>query len=112
MQIQDMSPLDGGNYWINGLLQGLVRSNLYLHRGGAPTLESHIRQLLPINEDTEETVRQLHRRGINTWADRPINSARDPHDGVRYMSGRNLHSAGGNGNSAAVSPAGTILAQN
>ena len=28
MRIQDMSPLNGGNYWINGLLQGLERSNL------------------------------------------------------------------------------------
>ena len=28
MRIQDMSPLNGGNYWINGLLQGLEHSNL------------------------------------------------------------------------------------
>ena len=69
MRIQDTSPLDGGNYWINGLLQGLARSNLYLHRGGAPTLGSHTRQLLPFTDATEETVRQLHRGGINTWAD-------------------------------------------
>ena len=69
MRIQDTSPLDGGNYWINGVLQGLARSNLYLHRGGAPTLGSHTRQLLPSTDATEETVRQLHRGGINTWAD-------------------------------------------
>ena len=25
MRIQDTSPLDGGNYWINGVLQGLAR---------------------------------------------------------------------------------------
>ena len=49
MRIQDISPLDGGNYWLNGLLQGIVRSNLYLYKGGAPTLGSHTRQLLPIN---------------------------------------------------------------
>ena len=69
MRIQDTSPLDGGNYWINGVLQGLARSNLYLHRGGAPTLGSHTRQLLPNTDATEDTVRQLHRGGINTWAD-------------------------------------------
>ena len=65
-RIQDTSPLDGGNYWINGVLQGLARSNLYLHRGGAPTLGSHTRQLLPNTDATEDTVRQLHRGGINT----------------------------------------------
>ena len=69
MRLQDTSPLDGGIYWINGLLQGLARSNLFLHRGGAPTLGSLTRQLLPINEDTNDIVLQLHRWGINTWAD-------------------------------------------
>jgi hypothetical protein len=53
MRIQDTSPLDGGNYWINGVLQGLARSNLYLHRGGAPTLGSHTRQLLPHTDATK-----------------------------------------------------------
>jgi hypothetical protein len=69
MRIQDTSLLAGGSYWINGLLQGLERSRLSLHRGGAPTLGSHTRQLLPINEDTQEIISQLHRWGINTWAD-------------------------------------------
>ena len=69
MRIQDTSPLSGGNYWINGLLQGLERSNLFLHRGGAPTIGSHTRQLLPVTEGTQEIVLQLHRWGINTWAD-------------------------------------------
>jgi hypothetical protein len=61
IRIPDTSLLTGGKYWINGLLQGLERSNLSLHRDGAPTLGSHTRQLLPINEDTHEIISQLHR---------------------------------------------------
>jgi hypothetical protein len=68
LRIQDSSPLDHGNYWINRLLQGLARSELYLNCGGAPTLTSSTRQIITGPPDTGELLSQLRRWGINTWA--------------------------------------------
>ena len=34
LQMLDTKPIHSGSYWINGVLEGLQRSELYLHRGG------------------------------------------------------------------------------
>ena len=69
LQMIDTQPVDGGSYWINGLLTGLKRSELYLHRGGAPAVQSTTRQLLDSSTLVAETLSKLRRWGINTWAD-------------------------------------------
>ena len=69
LQMIDTQPVDGGSYWINGLLTGLQRSELYLHRGGAPAVQSTTRQLLDSPTLVAETLSRLRRWGINTWAD-------------------------------------------
>ena len=69
LRIQEVSTVDHGNYWINGLLQGLARSELYLNRGGAPTLSPTTRQIITGSPGTEGLLSQLRRWGINTWAD-------------------------------------------
>ena len=69
LRIQEASTIDHGNYWINGLPQGLARSELYLNRGGAPTLSSTTRQVITWPPETEGLLSQLRRWGINTWAD-------------------------------------------
>ena len=69
LQMIDTQPVDGGSYWINGLLAGLHRSELYLHRGGAPTVQPTTRQLLDGPHLMAETLSKLRRWGINTWAD-------------------------------------------
>ena len=69
LRIQEVSTVDHSNYWINGLLQGLARSELYLNRGGAPTLSPTTRQIITGSPGTEGLLSQLRRWGINTWAD-------------------------------------------
>ena len=69
LQLLDIKPIDGGNYWINGLLEGLQRSELYLHRGGAPALTPTTRQLLSSWALTDDMLTRLRQWGINTWAD-------------------------------------------
>ena len=69
LQMIDTQPVDGGSYWINGLLTGLQRSELYLHRGGAPAVQSTTRQLLDSSTLVAESLTRLRRWGINTWAD-------------------------------------------
>ena len=66
LQMIDTQPVDGGTYWINGLLTGLKRSELYLHRGGAPAVQSTTRQLLDSSTLVAETLSRLRRWGINT----------------------------------------------
>ena len=56
LQLQDSLPIDGSRYWINGLLTGLQRSELYLHRGGTPTSSSTTRQLLSDSTLTVEAI--------------------------------------------------------
>ena len=41
LQMIEIQPIDGGSYWINGLLAGLQRSELYLHRGGGTGIAIH-----------------------------------------------------------------------
>ena len=69
--------------------------------------------------ETTTTHKRRHRTNCtsatscgNKYMGRPINSTRDHHAGVRSMFSRNLHSTGGNRNSAAAFPAETILVQN
>jgi hypothetical protein len=69
LQIQDIQPIDGSSYWINGLLTGLQRSKLCLHWGGTPASTSTTRQLLLNPNLTAETIARLRRWGITTWAD-------------------------------------------
>jgi len=69
LQLQDSLPIDGSRYWINRLLTGLQRSELYLHRGGTPTSSSTTRQLLSDSTLTVEAIARLRRWGITTWAD-------------------------------------------
>ena len=69
LQLQDSLPIDGSRYWINRLLTGLQRSELYLHRGGTPTSSSTTQQLLSDSTLTVETIARLRRWGITTWAD-------------------------------------------
>jgi hypothetical protein len=69
LQLQDCLPIDGSRYWINGLLTGLQRSELYLHRGGTPTSSTTTRQLLSDSTLTVEAIARLRRWGITTWAD-------------------------------------------
>ena len=68
-QMIDTQPVDGGSYWINGLLTGLQRSELYLHQGGAPAVQSTTRHLLVNSTLVAETLSRLRRWRINTWAD-------------------------------------------
>jgi hypothetical protein len=69
LQLQDSLPIDGSRYWINGLLTGLQRSKLYLHRGGTLASTSTTGQLLLNPTLTAETIARLRRWGITTWAD-------------------------------------------
>jgi hypothetical protein len=69
LRIQEASTIDHGNYWINGLLQDLARSELYLNCGGTPISFPTTRQLITGPLDTEGLQSQLRRWGINTWAD-------------------------------------------
>jgi hypothetical protein len=59
LQLQDVLLINGSRYWINGLLTGLQRSGLYLHRGGTPTSTSTTRQLLLDPTLTAEMISRL-----------------------------------------------------
>ena len=67
--LTDEETWDQGTYWINGIINGLGRSELQLARGGANSDSTNSRRRIQEQEGWGDAVTELRQWGINSWSD-------------------------------------------